>query len=226
MTAGKILVVEDDADLGEMVRLTLESRSYQVYTATEGHAGLAAFFRHQPDLVVLDIMLPGLSGTELCREIRRQSNVPIIFISANRDVDDIIQGLDLGADDYVTKPFDPLVLLARVKANLRRAASMRPVTKLGKFEIDWQGREVLCDGSPVQLFTKERQLLFFLLEHPNQVFSAEQLYERVWGMPCNNGDPTVKVHISHLRKKIEEHPSEPKFIRTVRGYGYKLQMEE
>lgn len=226
MTKGKILIVEDDSDIHQMIRLVLESRQYEVIAAEDGLAGMLAFDRLKPDLVVLDSKLPGMSGTELCREIRKRSEVPIIFLSSNREADDVIDGLELGADDYVTKPFDPLVFVARVNANLRRAAvGKHPVAKLGRFEIDWKGREVYREGEPVPLFAKEKQLLFFLLDQPNQVFSAEQLYKRVWGMSYGTGEATVKVHISNLRRKLEEDPAEPQYIRTVRGFGYKLHVE-
>ena len=226
MAEAKILVVEDDRDILDLIRLLLESRRYEVVSAEDGIVGLRQFKACQPDLVLLDIKLPGMSGTQLCKEIRSISEVPIIFMSSNRDAEDIIAGLDSGADDYVTKPFDPTVLAARVKANLRRVlATKQAVMKLGPFEVDLQGREVYRDGKAVPLFTKEKQLLFFLLEHPNQVFSSEQLYEQIWEADLGAGDPTVKVHISNLRKKLEDDAENQKFIRTVRGFGYKLHME-
>jgi DNA-binding response OmpR family regulator len=223
--AGKILLVEDDADIRQLIRLTLESQGFEVWAAEDGRKGLELFRGVKPDLALLDILLPGMTGLELCKELRRWSDAPVMFLSCKREAEDIIAGLDIGADDYMTKPFDPAVLVARVKARLRRAngaGSVVRATSLGPIEIDWPGREVRRDGAPLPLFTKERQLLFFLLEHPNQVFSIAQLYERVWGMEHGSDEQTVKVHISNLRRKIGDDPAHPKWIVTVRGFGYKM----
>ncbi|HZG57993.1 response regulator transcription factor [Paenibacillus sp.] len=221
--AGKILLVEDDPDIRELIRLTLESQGYEVWAADDGRRGLELFRAVRPDLALLDVLLPGMTGLELCKELRRQSDAPIVFLSCKREADDVIEGLELGADDYMTKPFDPAELVARVRARLRRLPGAgAKAAKLGALEIDWPGRDVKRNGQSLPLFTKERQLLFFLLEHPNQVFSIAQLYERVWGMEHGSEEQTVKVHISNLRRKIEDDPANPKWIVTVRGFGYKL----
>jgi DNA-binding response OmpR family regulator len=224
MTEGKILVVEDEADIRRLIRLTLENQHYEVLTAENGEKGLELFRWERPDLVVLDVMLPGMSGLELCREIRQDANVPILFLSCRRDSEDIIAGLDIGGDDYMTKPFDPAVLAARVRAAMRRVGKPddAQVLRYGRLEADIRSREIRLDGKPVPLFAKERQLLFYLLEHPDQVFSSEQLYDRIWGLGNDSEDQTVKVHISTLRKKLQDDPGQPSYIHTIRGYGYKF----
>lgn len=224
-TGTKLLVVEDDADILELIRLTLESQGYDVLTAADGNRGLQLFHQEKPVLVLLDILLPGMTGLDICQDIRRSSATPILFLTCKRDAEDIIGGLELGADDYMTKPFDPAILVARVRAILRRTAggaADNRISKYGSLEIDWPGRTVLRDGEPVSLFTKERQLLFVLLEHRNQVISVSQIYALVWGLDNASDEQTVKVHISNLRKKIEDDPAHPKFIQTVRGFGYKF----
>ncbi|SDE63334.1 DNA-binding response regulator, OmpR family, contains REC and winged-helix (wHTH) domain [Paenibacillus sp. UNCCL117] len=233
MSEHHILLVEDDKEIGRLIQLYLDSRGYKVRTARDGGDGLRQFETEPPDLVLLDIGLPGMNGLELCRCIRRVSNVPIIFISCNTENEDIIRGLGLGADDYITKPFDPNVLIARVEANLRRAPvfhrSSSPARGdderrlvFGGLEIDIAGYSVRLKGAPVNISTKEMQILLFMARHPDQIFTAEQLYREVWGVESYSDARTVVVHISSLRKKIETHPSEPAFIQNVRGYGYKF----
>jgi DNA-binding response OmpR family regulator len=228
----RILLVEDDKEISALIQLYLESHGYRVQTARDGDEGLKQFELGSPSLILLDIGLPGMSGMELCEKIRRVSNVPIIFISCNTENDDIIRGLDLGADDYMTKPFDPKVLIARVEANLRRAPvfhrSPAPASNnyrkltFGGLEIDISNYTVRLRGAMVNVSTKEMQILLFLAQHPDQIFTAEELYRQVWGAESYSDTRTVVVHISSLRKKIEIHPSEPVLIQNVRGYGYKF----
>lgn len=218
----RILVIEDDTDIHGFIRLALENQGYEVLTAEDGQRGLQLFHQEKPNLILLDIILPGLSGLEICHEIRKSSNTPILFLTCKREAEDVIDGLELGADDYMTKPFDPAILVARVKALLRRVTTDARLTRYGDLEIDWPGRSIIRDGQPVALYTKERQLLFLLLEHPNQVISVAQIYNLLWGLEHGSDEQTVKVHISNLRKKIEDDPANPKYIQTVRGFGYKF----
>ncbi|ATY85703.1 DNA-binding response regulator [Kyrpidia spormannii] len=201
-------------------------------TAEAGRHAVDFLKWESPDLLILDVVLPDVNGVELCRAIRRYSDVPVLFLSWKGTPDDIIAGLDKGGDDYVTKPFDPMVLVARVKARLRRAKVEREETPrphtlcFGNVEIDFRSYTVRVDGRPVELFTKERQLLFFLARHPDQVFSPTQLHHHVWGWDAPSDERTVPVHISNLRKKIEPDPSRPIYIRTVRGFGYRFSPRE
>ncbi|MEK8131129.1 response regulator transcription factor [Paenibacillus filicis] len=233
MQEQRILLVEDDKEISALIQLYLDSHGYRVQTSRDGRDGLHQFVQMSPDLVLLDIGLPGMNGLELCESIRRVSNVPIIFISCNTENEDIIRGLGLGADDYMTKPFDPKVLIARVEANLRRAPVFHrspPPPKLsdyrkltfGGLEIDISNYTVRLRGVLVNVSTKEMQILLFMAQHPDQIFTAEELYRQVWGTESYSDTRTVVVHISSLRKKIEVHPSEPLLIQNVRGYGYKF----
>ncbi|PYI51054.1 response regulator transcription factor [Paenibacillus flagellatus] len=227
--AGTVLVVEDDADIGEIVALYLRKEGFSVELAPDAGTALASFARSAPDLVLTDILLPDTEGTELVRRIRERSDVPVIFMSCKREAQDVIDGLELGGDDYITKPFEPSVVVARVKAHIRRARGRtadvkppEPVWKDRRLKIDPVSCDVRVRGEPVTLFAKERQLLLFLAERPNQVFSVEQLYEQVWGWDKQSDMRTVFVHIRTLRKKIEPDPASPRYIQTVRGFGYKF----
>ncbi len=221
-----ILIADDEAELLEILRDYLEADGFQVLTAADGNEALALVAREQVDCVLLDVMMPGKNGFEVCRTIRQSSDLPILFLSARREDVDQIRGLGLGGDDYVTKPFSPPAVVARVKALLRRyrpAASREEgdLLTFGPLAIDAKGARVLLDGQEVQLAAREFELLCFLARHPGQVFSREQLYDRVWG---DYGDErTVTVHINRLREKIEPNPAEPQFIRTVRGLGYRFE---
>lgn len=235
MAGETILIVEDDVQITELISLYLANHGFITVKAADGNSALHAFEREMPQLVLLDINLPDSNGFQLCKEIRSVSNVPIIFISCNVETEDVMRGLELGADDYVTKPFDPNVLVARVKANLRRAPLFRRGAELEKMpeakpairheglEIDLTSYEVQIDGEQVVLSAKETQLLLLLANNPNRIFTAEDLYTRVWGVDSNSDTRTVIVHISSLRKKIEPTPSSPKYIQNVRGIGYKFQ---
>ncbi|WP_409342614.1 response regulator transcription factor [Paenibacillus sp. MBLB4367] len=226
--SAKILVVEDEEEIRELIRLYLQNEGYVAVLAEDGEQALQLFEQEKPDLVVLDIVLPDTDGIELCGIIRKRSDVPIIFVTCKRESEDMISGFEAEADDYVTKPFDPAVLVARVKANLRRVLHQRKKAsdeawRDDRLYVNLQNYEVLVHGQPVPLLPKERQLLILLLKHRNQVFSVEQLYDRIWGWESDSDDRTVMVHISNLRKKIEQDPATPKYIHTVRGFGYKFQ---
>ncbi|MGG1636134.1 response regulator transcription factor [Paenibacillus sp. NRS-1760] len=229
MTEGaKILIVDDEKEIRELIGLYLRNHGLQVVMAKDGNQTLGLLKQEKPDLVILDIVLPDMDGVELCRRIREYSDIPIVFLSCKKEADDIIGGLDTGGDDYMTKPFDPMVLVSRVKANLRRVSSIQKRSKemmlitCGDLQVNLQSLEVQVNGELIDLFAKERQLLLFLLQNPNQVFSAEQLHRQVWGWDSFSDERTVMVHISNLRKKIEPDQSATKYIHTVRGFGYKF----
>jgi len=228
MNEGNILVVEDEADIREVITAYLEKGGYRVRTAGNARTALDSFRMIPPDLVILDIILPDGTGTDLCRQMREMSDIPILFVTCKRDSDDVLNGFHLGADDYVTKPFDPAILVARVKAQLRRNRSRqeRTVWKDKRLEVDLARAELLVDGEPVALFAKERQLLHFFIEHPNQVFSVHHLFDRLWGWDSGSDERTVMVHVSNLRKKIEEDPANPRYLQTVRGFGYRFTFED
>lgn len=234
MASEKLLVAEDDQEIRELMVLYLEKHGFRVAVAEDGLEALRLFERELPDLVLLDINLPMIDGFGVCREIRKVSNVPVIFVSCRNDSEDVVNGLEIGGDDYVTKPFDPVVVLARVQANLRRAPIfnrsrpqyVRPeateVLQFGSLTIDLKNYSVKLNGAAVPLSAKEIQLLFFLAQNPNQVFTTDQLYHQVWGAESNSDTRTVLVHISSLRKKIEPNTESPKFIHNIRGIGYKF----
>jgi DNA-binding response OmpR family regulator len=226
--AAKIMIVDDEEEIRGLIGLYLRNHGFQVVMAKDGSQTLALLQQEKPDLMVLDIVLPDTDGVELCRRIREHSDIPIVFLSCKREPDDIIAGLDTGGDDYMTKPFDPMVLVSRVKANLRRVAVGQKRGKedmlitCGVLQANLQSLEVLVKGELIDLFAKERQLLLFLMQNQNQVFSAEQLHKQVWGWDSFSDERTVMVHISNLRKKIESDSAAPKYIHTVRGFGYKF----
>ncbi|MFD2704544.1 response regulator [Salibacterium lacus] len=229
MERKKILIVEDEEDIRNLITLYLESR-YEIISTSSGSGVLLLLEDHHPDLILLDVMLPGKSGMEICEEIRETDReTPILFLSAKREFEDKIQGLETGADDYITKPFDPGELMARVQAHLRRndinnqqGSQSDHILSTGSLEIDLNSYTLKRKGEILHLFAKEMQLLLVLARHPNQVFSIEQLYDNVWGTDRFGDLKTVSVHISRLRKKIEEDPSRPVYIKTVRGFGYKF----
>ncbi len=217
--AGTVLVVEDEQSIGLLVRTYLERDGFSVLWLRTGGEGLAELARHPVRLVVLDIGLPDMDGFEVCRRIRARSSVPIIMLTARDEEPDRVAGLEVGADDYLTKPFSPRELVARVKAVLRRVdgrAENGAVTA-GDVVLDRGSREVLVEGEPVELTGKEFDLLAFLLDNPGLVVSRELLLDRVWGLTYPGGTRTVDVHIAQLRRKL----GRPELIRTVRGSGYK-----
>ncbi|GAB4277482.1 MAG: response regulator transcription factor [Coriobacteriia bacterium] len=222
----KVLVVDDEANIRELVSVYLVAAGHSVETAEDGPSALEVFRRSEPDLVVLDLMLPGLDGREVCRRIREESTIPVIMLTA-RDADvDKVELLDAGADDYVTKPFSPPELMARVRAVLRRAGAKATgggdVLEHGGLVVDLPGREVTLDGSPVTLTAKEFDLLTTLMSRPGVVFSRQQLLDAVWGFAEYVDQRGVDVHIRHLRQKLGDDASAPRFIETVRGAGYRF----
>jgi DNA-binding response OmpR family regulator len=232
----KILVVEDEQTLVETLEYSLRRQGYAVYTAMDGRAALEAAAKHTPDLVVLDVMLPGLDGFEICRILRQDTSVPILMLTARGEEIDKIVGLEVGADDYLTKPFSMRELAARIKALLRRvrldreemAAAPQPdiVTEKMVFDtlvIDLSRRELVCDGQVFHLKPKEFDLLVFLARNRGIVLSRDLILERVWGWEYDGGSRTVDVHVRWLREKIERDPSNPTRIVTVRSIGYRFE---
>jgi len=230
----KILVVEDEPSLQETLAYNLERQGYSVETASDGQAALDVARSLQPDLIVLDLMLPILDGFEVCRIIRQESNVPILILTARDDEIDRVIGLEMGADDYLTKPFSMREFLARVKAQLRRVRLIREELSaetteakekltFGNLLIDLTRHEVLFDTQPLAFKPKEFELLLFLERHRGQVLSRELILERVWGWDFSGGSRTVDVHVRWLREKIEQDPTNPIRIVTVRGAGYRFE---
>jgi DNA-binding response OmpR family regulator len=230
--AQTILLVDDEETLRELVAQGLRDDGYRVVEAADGAAALEAFRRDQPDLVLLDLMLPELSGIEVCRVLRRESDVPILMLTAKGGEMDKVVGLEVGADDYVTKPFSLRELVARVHALLRRseAAGRRggnaggSTVSLGRVEVDLAGHRLLRDGQPLPVKPKAFELLAFLLRNPGQAFTRDQLLERVWGYDYAGETRTVDVHVHWLRQVIEEDSRQPRLLETVRGVGYVLRL--
>jgi DNA-binding response OmpR family regulator len=220
-----VLVVDDEPIVRDVVVKYLRREGYRTLEAGDGDAALALVDHEQPDLVVLDLMLPGTDGLAVCRRIRARSELPVIMLTARAEEADRIVGLELGADDYVTKPFSPRELAARVKTVLRRAQSTTPRDQrltFGELQIDASTREVTKGGVPVRLTAKEFELLWFLASNPKHVFSRDQLMDRVWGHASALGAGTVTVHIRRLRSKIETDPANPRRLETVWGVGYRF----
>ena len=221
----KILVVDDEKKIVEIVRAYLEREGYEVSAAYDGKSALEAVKRMPPDLVVLDLMLPQISGWDVCRALRADSNIPIIMLTARDDVTDKIVGLELGADDYMTKPFDPKELVSRVKAVLRRSAANRvpkAVLKVADLTIDLDKRDVRRSGESIELTPMEFDLLATLAQNPGRVFSRMQLLDKVQGVAYEGYERTIDSHIKNLRKKIEPDVSQPRYVITVHGVGYKV----
>jgi two-component system response regulator ResD len=223
-----ILVVDDEPSISEVVTIYLQRAGYQVTVARDGQAALEAIEQRPPDLVVLDLMLPKVDGLEIARRVRAQGDTPIIMLTARREESDRITGLEIGADDYVVKPFSPQELVSRVKAVLRRARGSAPgdTERAIEFEglrIDPKTHLVVVKGNEESLTAKEFDLLWLLARHPRQVFSREQLLDLVWGMTEYVDPSTVTVHVRRLREKIEPDPSNPHHIQTVWGVGYKFE---
>jgi DNA-binding response OmpR family regulator len=217
-----ILVVEDDEQIAELMRDFLQAEGFQVRHAADGRETTTQLEHGRPDLVLLDVMLPDESGFEICRRLRRDSSVPVLFLSARDSDADKIRGLGLGGDDYIVKSATPAEVVARVKAVLRRTAPSegRQRLRVGELEVDLAAHEVRCENRPIELTAREFELLRVLVEHPRQVFSRDQLFELVWG---SFGDRSaVAVYIGRLRQKIEPDPSSPRYIVTVWGAGYRL----
>ena len=222
----RILTVEDDERIRTAVRLALEDEGWTVDEATDGEGAIAAFGRAPADVVLIDIMLPGIDGFEVCRQIRRHSDVPIIMVTARDDTHDVVAGLEAGADDYLTKPFQPKELSARIRALLRRARATEPgVSRLLFDDIEIIPHEgvVTRNGTQLHLTKTEFRLLVELASSPGRVFSRESLLEKVWGHGYFGDGRLVDVHVRRLRTKVEADPANPRHVVTVRGLGYKLQ---
>ena len=230
----KVLVVEDEPTLLETLEYSLSRRDYEVLTAVDGPSALAAARRDPPDLIILDLMLPGLDGIEVCRVLRQEMSVPILMLTARDEEVDKVVGLEVGADDYMTKPFSMRELMARVKALLRRERLIReelsvgeqvsgdPAMTFGDLAIDTSRREVTRDGEILPLKPREYELLVFLARHRGIVLSRNLILERVWGWDYDGGSRTVDVHVHWLREKIEPDPKNPSRLVTVRGVGYRF----
>ena len=230
----KILVVEDEPALQETLAYNLSRQGYSVETASDGQAAIAAARRFRPDLIVLDIMLPVLDGFEVCRILRKDMNVPIVMLTARDDEIDRVIGLEMGADDYIAKPFSMREFLARVKAHLRRVrltreemgeqpVAFKEILRFGNLTLDMTRREVLLDDRVLNMKPKEFDLLLFFANHRGQVLTRDLILERVWGWEFSGGSRTVDVHVRWLREKIEIDPALPERIVTVRGIGYRFE---
>jgi two-component system response regulator RegX3 len=223
----RILIVEDEPSLSEPLAFLLQREGYETEIAGDGRAALTVFDRAGADLVLLDLMLPGLPGTEVCRELRTRSSVPIIMLTAKDSEVDIVVGLELGADDYVTKPYSSRELLARIRAVLRRRIELEGaddgVVEVGSVRMDVERHSVAVDGSEVNMPLKEFELLELLLRNAGRVLTRGQLIDRVWGSDYFGDTKTLDVHIKRIRSKIEQNPSEPERLVTVRGLGYRFE---
>ena len=228
MEPKRILIVEDDADIAAIERDYLELGGYTVSIAPDGTAGLDAALHQDFALILLDVMLPGVDGFTICRQVRAQKDIPILMVTARGEDVDKIRGLGFGADDYIEKPFSPSVLVARVKAHLAQYDRLKPAPQTvqtvtaGPLTADPVTRRITKNGVEIPLKNKEYELLLFLMRHPEQVFSREDLYELIWGLESMGDNITVAVHINRLREKIEDVPAEPKLLQTVWGVGYRL----
>jgi two-component system response regulator RegX3 len=223
----RVLVVEDEESYSDALAYMLRKEGFEVAVAADGPAALTEFDRAGADIVLLDLMLPGLPGTEVCRQIRQTSNVPIIMVSAKDDEVDKVVGLELGADDYITKPYSPRELVARLRAVLRRGVEpdLAPVTlEVGPVRMDVERHIVTVDSAEVRLPLKEFELLEMFLRNPGRVLTRGQLIDRVWGSDYVGDTKTLDVHVKRLRAKLEADPAEPKLLTTVRGLGYKLDL--
>jgi two-component system, OmpR family, response regulator MtrA len=219
---GRVLIVDDDTALAEMLGIVLRGEGYEHAIVTSGDNAMPTFWDFKPDLVLLDVMLPGRDGIEICKEIRAESGVPIVMLTAKTDTVDVVVGLESGADDYVVKPFKPKELVARVRARLRRTDDPKPETlQVGDVTIDVAGHSVKRNGEPVSLTPLEFDLLACLARRPWQVFTREELLEKVWGYRHATDTRLVNVHVQRLRSKIENDPERPEIVVTVRGVGYK-----
>ena len=224
-----ILVVDDEKEITDAIEVYLKNQNYNVFKAYDGKEALEVFEKEEIHLVLIDVMMPKLDGINATIKIREKSTVPIIILSAKSEDVDKILGLNIGADDYITKPFNPLELLARVNSNIRRytnysnnAAEKENVIKIGGVELNDESKEVLVDGEPIKTTPLEYKILYLFMSHPNRVFSIEEIYEKVWNEPTYNPD-TVTVHIRRIREKIEINPREPKYLKVVWGIGYKFE---
>lgn len=225
--AARILIVEDDAKTVELVRLYLARDGYRVLAASDGITGLNIARQNKPDLIILDIMLPGMNGIEICRQLRLESGVPVIMLTAKTSDDDKLEGLDTGADDYITKPFSPRELAARVRAILRRLPGTRTpeIIKCGQLTLDFTRHQVTLNGTRVKLTAVELKLLGAMAAEPGRVFSRSQLIEQALGYDFDGFDRTIDVHIGNLRRKLRLNKTNTCFIQTIYGAGYRFVCE-
>lgn len=217
--------MDDEEDILQLVKFNLEKEGYEVLLARDGVEALSKVKAERPDLILLDVMLPKLDGFEVCRQVRKETAAPVLFLSAKGEEIDRVLGLELGADDYITKPFSPRELVARVKAHLRRAQTLeepKAPIRFGEIELDPVRHGVLVRGTEVQLTPKEFKLLETLMVNRGQVFSRDFLLQKVWGYNYTGDTRTVDVHIRRLRQKIEQDPTCPRYIETVHGFGYRM----
>ena len=227
----KILIVDDDNNIAELIALYLTKECFETKIVNDGEEALREFASFRPDLIILDLMLPGVDGFEICREVRSQKNTPIIMVSAKKDDIDKIRGLGLGADDYMTKPFSPSELVARVKAHLSRyerligsSVEENEVIEIRGLKIDTTARRVWVNGEERSFTTKEFDLLTFLASHPNHVYTKEELFREIWDMDSIGDIATVTVHIKKIREKIEADTANPQYIETIWGVGYRFKV--
>jgi DNA-binding response OmpR family regulator len=223
----KILIIEDESELVKVLRSYLEKAGFQVITALRGDSGLELWRREKPDLVILDLNLPGLDGLDIAREIRKKSNTPIIMLTARVEEADQLVGLEIGADDYITKPFSPRLVVARVRALLRRTQSTSPseTIRVQDIEIDLEAHQVTRQGNPIELTPTEFNILVAMARNPGRVFSRLQLLESVQGIAYEGYERTIDTHVKNLRAKLEPDPKNPRYIETVFGVGYRFVKE-
>ena len=234
MEMNHVLIVEDDKEIREGVEIYLKSQGYQVFQAADGVEGLEMIEREEIHLAIVDVMMPRMDGIQMTIKLREKYDFPVIFLSAKSEEVDKIMGLNMGADDYVTKPFTPMELLARVNSQLRRYRKFAEklnqreapsnVYTIGGLEINKDTVEVTVDGEPVKMTPMEYKILLLLMKNPGRVFSAEEIYERVWNERAVNTD-TIMVHVRNIREKIEINPKEPKYLKVVWGVGYKIEKQ-
>lgn len=230
----KILIVEDDSSIAELQKDYLEVAGFDVSVCTDGVNGLHSIQNNAYDLIILDIMLPGLDGLEILRSIKDDKDIPVLLVSAKREEIDKIKGLSLGADDYITKPFSPGELVARVKAHIdnyerlkqrfNEGIKKRTTLTIRGLKVDKDSRRVFVNGHEVNLAQKEFDLLLYLAQNPNRVFGRDEIFERIWGLEALGDSATVTVHIARIREKIESDPSKPQYIETVWGAGYRFRV--
>ena len=234
MEVNHILIVEDDKEIREGIEIYLRSQGYEVYQAADGIEGLAVIEKEEIHLAIVDVMMPRMDGISMTVKLREKYDFPVIFLSAKSEEVDKILGLNMGADDYVTKPFTPMELLARVNSQLRRyrkfleklgdKKEMANIHTIGGLELNEDTVEVTVDGEPVKLTPTEYKILLLLIKNPGRIFSADEIYERVWNERAVNTD-TIMVHVRNIREKIEINPKEPKYLKVVWGVGYKIEKQ-
>ena len=231
MIKNNVLVVDDDKEIVDAIDIYLRNEGINVIKAYDGIEALEALMENDIHLILMDIMMPKMDGLRTTMKIRQEKNIPIILISAKSEDTDKILGLNMGADDYITKPFNPLELIARVNSQIRRYTKFSPlkentnVITIGGIELNKESKEVYAEGENVKLTPLEFKILTLLMDNPNRVFSIEEIYERVWNEPAFNNVDTVTVHIRRIREKIEINPKEPKYLKVVWGIGYKIEKQ-